>query len=140
MHKQSIIDWKSFKEESKRKREEKLMELYPYDIVDDNEENAKRRKKALKKVMQAQYRQNTFTVLTKHVGKGQKHSLKRLNIIDQDGQQYRQVSDRSKIENEIIAYNQTHFRQAFTSKAYLDRIYDKLKQDEIRDKVLKGEL
>ena len=53
MHKQSIINWKSFKDESKRKREEQLMELYLYDIAEDTEENAKRRRKALKKVMQA---------------------------------------------------------------------------------------
>jgi len=33
-----------------------------------------------------------------------------------------------------------HFKQAFTSKVYLDRIYEKLKQDEIKDKVLMGNL
>ena len=47
--------------------------------------------------------------------------------MEQDSHQYRQVSERRKIENEIITYNQMHFKQAFTSKAYLDRIYEKLK-------------
>jgi len=70
MHKQSVLDWKCFKDESKRKREEQLMELYLYDIADDTEDNAKRRRKELRKVIQAQYRQNTFTILTKQVGKG----------------------------------------------------------------------
>jgi len=140
MYKQAIATWNSFKEESKRSREDKLMELYPYDIADDNENNAKRRRKALKTVMQAQNRQRTFTMLTKYVGKGQKQTLKRLNIPMQDGQNYKQVSDRRTIENEIINYNKKHFKQAFTSKAYIDKIYENLRHDEIRDKVLKGEL
>ena len=33
-----------------------------------------------------------------------------------------------------------HFRQAFESKAYKDRIYNQLKINEIRDKTLNGEL
>ena len=33
-----------------------------------------------------------------------------------------------------------HFRQAFSSKAYRDKIYKKLQCDEIRNKILRGEL
>ena len=33
-----------------------------------------------------------------------------------------------------------HFRQAFSSKAYRDKIYKKLQYDEIRNKILQGEL
>ena len=33
-----------------------------------------------------------------------------------------------------------HFRQGFDSKAYKDRIYKKLQIDQIRDKILQGEL
>ena len=116
------------------------MELYLYDIADDTEDNAKRWKKVLQKVIQAQHRQNIFTILSKWVGKGQKCSFKILKVKEHDSLQYRQVSDRNKIEKELIMHNQMHFKQAFTSKVYLDKIYDKLKQNEIRDRVLLREL
>jgi len=140
MYEIAIQEWNTFKVDAKKKQEQKLMDLYPYDIADDTVENEKRRKKALKTVRQAQYRQNTFNILSKEVGKGQKNSLKRLYVQDLETQQYKQISDRNKIEKEIMKHNQNHFKQAFDSKAYIDRIYDKLKHDEVREKIIKGEL
>jgi len=33
-----------------------------------------------------------------------------------------------------------HFKQVYTSKVYQDKIYAKLKEDKVRDKILRGEL
>ena len=116
------------------------MELFPHEIADDTEENRKRRKKAINTVMKAQYRQQTFKVLSREVGKGKKNSLKRLYIQDKEKNNYKQIIERNKIENEILQYNQKHYKQAYESKAYRDRIYEKLSDDRYRDKILKGEL
>ena len=48
--------------------------------------------------------------------------------------------DRESIKQAIAQQNITHFWQAFSSKAYKDKIYNKLKYDQIRDKILRGEL
>ena len=40
----------------------------------------------------------------------------------------------------IATQNVKHFRQAFESKAYRDKIYEKIKCDEVRDRILSGEL
>ena len=38
----------------------------------------------------------------------------------------KEYSDREAIENAIVKQNVKHFRQAFSSKAYKDKIYKKL--------------
>ena len=50
------------------------------------------------------------------------------------------MQDRASIETTIAEYNKGHFWQAYSSKAYKDKIYHRLKIDYIRDKILKGEL
>ena len=54
------------------------MNLYPVDIAGDSESVIKLRKRAIKSVKQAQYRQYTFDRLMKGVGKGNRQSLKRV--------------------------------------------------------------
>ena len=51
-----MCDWKEFKSEIKRNRENSLIELYLYEITTGTEDNRKRRKMAIRKVLQAQYR------------------------------------------------------------------------------------
>ena len=48
-----------------------------YDIAVDNEDNCKRRKKVLNKIVKSQRRQLTFELLSYEVRKDQKSSLKR---------------------------------------------------------------
>ena len=48
--------------------------------------------------------------------------------------------NRNEIKIEIIKFNETHFKQAFSSKEYKDKVYQKLINNTIRDKILKGKL
>ena len=100
----------------------------------------KKRKYALKSVKRAQYRQYTFNRLLKGIGKGNKKSLKQIRKENDKGDITEEFYDRDSIENAIAQYNKLHFRQAFSSKAYRDKIYKKLKYDEIRERILCGEL
>ena len=52
----------------------------------------------------------------------------------------KECQDRHEIEHEIAQYNKKHFRQAFSSKAYKDKVYLKLRHNDIRDKILNGTL
>jgi len=56
------------------------------------------------------------------------------------GEVKKELQDRDSIEREIAAYNVTHFRQAFDSKAYKDKIYNKLNINEVRDKIINREV
>ena len=40
----------------------------------------------------------------------------------------------------MIEHNKKHFKQAHQSIVFKDKIYKKLKDDEVRNKVLKGEI
>ena len=48
--------------------------------------------------------------------------------------------DCQAIESTLLQHNINHFKQAHQSIAFKDKIHKKLKYDEVRDKVLKGEI
>jgi len=139
-HTGAIIEWDNFKQKTKESKEKKLLELYPTEIAGDSDEAKKKWKKAIKSVKFVQYRQYTFDRLSKGVGKGEKNSLKQVRKVKEDGEVLEIFQDRKSIEQAIAQHNIGHFRQAFTSKAYKDKIYNKLQQNNIRDKILSREL
>ena len=49
----AIKDWKTFKKEAIDKYEEKLLQMYPVEIVGDNDIAKKRRRQAIKSIKQA---------------------------------------------------------------------------------------
>jgi len=114
--------------------------LYPSELVGDSEEIKRKRNKAIRNIKQAQFRQSTFDLLTKGVGKGEKRSLKKVRVVNENGNVNQEIQDKASIEIAITEYNKGHFRQAYSSKAYKDKIYHRLKIDYIREKILKGEL
>ena len=134
------IEWEEFKREAMKKKDQKLLELYPTDIIGDSDVVKKRRNKALRSVKMAQYRQYTYDRLSRGVGKGEKKSLKQVRKVNEEGEILQEFYDRESIEHAIAEQNLQHFRQAFSSKAYKDKIYEKLQCNDIRNKILKGEL
>jgi len=137
---EAVEEWKDFKKEALKQKEESLLELYPTELAGDSEEIKRRRAKVIKNIKNAQFRQRTFDLLTKGVGKGEKRSLTKVRTVDNNGNVAQEMQDRESIEEAIATYNKEHFRQAYSSKAYKDRIYHKLKLDQVRDKILQGEI
>ena len=41
IYRNTVLDWKEYMSNVKNKREEKIIELYPYNIANDTEENIK---------------------------------------------------------------------------------------------------
>ena len=137
---EAVIEWEEHKKEAIEKEKEKLLEMYPTEIIGDTDDVKKKREQAIKSVKSAQYRQYSFGRLSRGVGKGNKRSLKQVREVDEQGRVVKEYSDREEIEDAIVKQNLQHFRQAFSSKAYKDKIYNKLQCDDIRDKILTGEL
>ena len=79
-------------------------------------------------------------MLTKQVGKGNKQSLKRVKVVNEANGFVNEFHDRKSIEEEIAKYNKKHFRKAYSSQAFKDKLYSKLQIEQIRDKILKGTL
>ena len=46
--------------------------------------------------------------------------------------------DRQLIESKLIKHNKKHFKQAYQSIVFKDKIYKKIKDDEVRNRFLKG--
>ena len=40
----------------------------------------------------------------------------------------------------MIEYNRNHFKKAYQTKVYQDLIYSKIEEDDMQDKILRGDL
>ena len=74
--------------------------------------------------------------MTKHIGKGTKKSLIRVYEKDNNNKIIKTCIGKEDIVNAIMKYNKAHFKKACESKVYQDKIYFRLQDDEIRDKML----
>ena len=61
-----------------------------------------------------------------------------MKLVNENDEVIKECYDRASIEREIAQHNKKHFRQAYSSKAFQDKIYTQLKCDEVRDKILNG--
>jgi len=52
----------------------------------------------------------------------------------------RTIYNREEMEVELIKHNKKHFAKALLLKAYSDKVYKKLTNDKIRNKLLQGTL
>ena len=64
----------------------------------------------MKIVKKNRFRQYTFKKLTRHVGKGEKNSLKKVKLVNKNNKVIKECYDRASIEREIAEYNKKHFR------------------------------
>ena len=133
---EAVNEWNEHKNNIVKNKEEELLDSYPEEIIGDSDEKRKRRRKAIKTIKKNRYRQYTFKMLIKHIGKGEKNSLKQIKIINENNEIVKECQDRKNIEIEIAKYNKKHFRQAYSSKPFKDKIYPQLKCDEIQDRIL----
>ena len=59
---------------------------------------------------------------------------------DEDNQIKKTCTGKEEIENVAIQYNAKHFANTYKSKVWEDKIYLKLQEDEMRNKILAGRL
>jgi len=133
-------EWEKMKNNRKEYREQYLLDHHQGKINEENPNYQKMRKKVMKNIEKQQKRNHTFKYLTKHAGKGVKGNLKRLHIVDERNQIVKTVIQKEQIEQEIKRFNEHHFKKAHQTIVYQDKIYAELDRDDIRDKILNGQL
>ena len=83
-------------------------------------------------------RNSDFRCLTCNVGKGQKNGLRRLEIEERD--RVVTVCNKEEIEKKIINHNKEHFSEVKGTTAHDDKIHYRMKEEEMRDTILNGQL
>ena len=132
--------WDLVKEKGKEMREAELLDYHSTEINDEDKNYKKKKKKIIKGIKKALQRNHEFRYLSRYAGKGKRECVKRIHECNNEEVITKSYIDRQSIESKIIEYNTKHFQQAHQSIAYKDKIYDKLKKDEIRNRVLNGEI
>ena len=78
--------------------------------------------------------------MIKYLGKGIKAVLRKLHIRNEQQEIIKTLTDRKEIEAAIIQHNRNHLKQARNIPVYNDIIYKQLLINEVRDKILSGQL
>ena len=76
----------------------------------------------------------------RYAGKGKRDSMKRIHESNNENVIIKSYADCQSFESKILEFNTKHFQQAHQSIAFKEKIYDKLKKDNMRDRVLNGEI
>ena len=130
--------WEQFKSNEMACREEELLDRYDRIIKEgDTPEIEEKRQKAIKTVKEKMQRNDTFSYLTRTLGKP-KNSLKKLRIHNESKSRMNTSYEREEIEKELIQFNRNHFSKAKETAAYKNKIIKALNKDEVRDKILEG--
>jgi len=83
---------------------------------------------------------HSFHYTSKHVSKRIKESLKRLHEVNQNQEIIKTSIKKEEIEHTIFSHNLNHFKKNHNTIAYKDKIYSKLQDDKVKDKILNGQL
>ena len=72
----------------------------------------------MKKIKECEIIRWGFKYIIRHIRKGLNSALYKLQVIDDKIEIKEWVYDRNKIEANLIEYNKTHYKKAYTSKFY----------------------
>lgn len=138
--KQAIEKWNDIIECGKEIREKELLDYHHSEVVCENDDQRKKKEKIISGIKRSLNREHAFYYISRHVGKGEREGIKRIHEVDDNNKIIKTYVDRESIEDRIIKYNEMHFTKAHNTIAYRDRIYARLRDDEVRDKILDGRL
>jgi len=130
-------EWNYVITNGRKIQEEELLNKYSINIDSADEKAQSKRKKIINKIKQSKYRKWSFKYLTKNIGRGENKSLTSIQIKDKSGKVTKCIYNRKEIEDEIITFNKSHYKKAYKSKAFTDKIYPKLTNNKTREKVLR---
>ena len=99
---------KKWKNKGIRKRKKELLDLYPKEI-DEEQISEKKQKKILKGIKNRLMRHTSFKYISKHIGKGERGSLKRLYELDENNQITKTSVSKEEIESAIIQHNYKYY-------------------------------
>ena len=132
--------WNDIVKRGKEFREKEILDYHHTELNNEDEDQLKSRKKIISGIKKKLQKTHTFHYITRHIGKGDREGIKRLHTVDEENKIIKTCVNREQIEEEIITYNEQHLKQAHSSIMYQDKIYKRLRENEIRDKILDGRL
>ena len=68
----------------KRNKGKELLDYNHEELMSKNEEQVKKKKKIISGIKKNLRRNHTFHYLTRHIGKGERDSIKRIHIVDKN--------------------------------------------------------
>ena len=121
-------------------REKDLLECHHSEIISDDEDQLKIKNKIISGIKRKMQKNHAFHCIARHIGKGDREGIKRLHTVNQDNEIIKTSVNREQIEKEIITYNERHLKQAHSSIMHKDKMHNRLREDETRNKTLEGRL
>jgi len=138
--KQAKSEWENVIKNGKELREKELLDYHHEEIIGDSVKAIKKKKKVIAGIKRKLRRDHTFHYLSRHVGKGKRQAMKRLEVSNDNNQRNEFIIKRELIEEKIMTFNRNHFKKAHSTPIYNDKIYNELRNNSIRDKILNGNL
>ena len=114
-----------------------LLDLIRED-VDVSKLKGNTKKKYLKTISNSERKKSTFKYLSEHIGKGENTALSTVIKYNKKDEVIKIGSDRHTVERMLIQYNTSHFKQAYHSTLYKDKIFPKLSDNKIQERILEG--
>ena len=127
-------------EKGKEIREKEMLDYHHSEVICENDDQRKTKKKIISGIKKKLNKIYSFHYISRHVGKGEKYSIKRLHAVDKNNTIINTYMEQERIEQELSKYNEAHFKKAHDTIAYKDKIYVQLRDDQVRDKILEGRL
>ena len=118
--------WEEVVKNGKEMREKELLDYHNEEIIGEEPKIIKKKKRIIAGIKKKLKRNHTFHYLSRHVGKGMRESMKRLQIDSPNELNNEYIIDKEKMEEKIMDHNRKHFKKAHDSKVYNDKIYKEL--------------
>ena len=114
--------------------------MYLNEVDEETLTNSKKKQKILNSAIKTKSRKVTFKYITNHIGRGKRKNLIRVYEVNNNKEIVKTYVGKEEIEREIMKHNRKHFIEAYQTKAFQDKIYEKLQNDEVRERILNGKL
>ena len=119
--------------------EKELLDYYPVELTEEIEKLAKKKKTIIAETKKKLHRDHVFHCLLRHIRKGIRDNINRFQVANHNKSTSTAIK-RDEIEVKIKGHNATHFKNAHESIACKDKICNKLKTNNVRDRILNSML
>ena len=130
--------WDEHVKRIKKKKEDETLDMQQNDFDLEDEHDAKRTKKTLKKLSKGVAKKNDFRCLTNNVGKGEKNGLKKVEVVV--GEETISVRNKEEMESMTTKHDKEHFSKAKDTKAHKDKKHNSMNENKTRDSMMNGDL
>ena len=85
-------------------------------------------------------RNHTFHYISRHARKGERENIRHLIVMNDKEEITETLIKREEIEGRLKEHNINYLKKAHYSNVFNDRIYKRLRENSVRNKILNGTL